>query len=107
MAGDQRLDALERAQEVRLARAEIKRELKRGEIGVAEILRPGSKVPDPLKTMAVAELLSAQNRWGATRSRGVLQRVEIREHRQVGELTTRQRRVLTQALAGASQAVTS
>lgn len=99
MAGTQHLDALERAQEVRLVRAEIKREVKRGELGVAEILQPGSEVPDTLRTMTIAELLSAQNRWGATRSRGLLRRVEIRENRPVGELTTRQRRALVDALA--------
>jgi hypothetical protein len=102
----QHLRALHRANEVRLARAELKRRVAAGEISVGEvILRP----PWEAERMSVSDLLMCQRRWGLQRCRKVLDQVPVSENRTVGSLTERQRRVLaallgteprTDALAG-------
>lgn len=61
----QHLDALERANAVRLARADLKRRIKAGKCTVEEVLAPGGEVPLEALTMPVCELLTAQVRWGS------------------------------------------
>jgi len=91
----QRLRALERANEVRLARAELKRRIADGEVSAAEvILAP----PGAARSWAVGELLASQRRWGTTRCRKFLQRHRINETKPLGELTERQRRLLAAQL---------
>ena len=91
----QRLQALERANEIRLARAELKRQIAYGAISAADvILEP----PLEASTWAVAELLLSQRRWGDTRCRKFLLRNQISENKQVGALTPRQRLLLAQQL---------
>jgi hypothetical protein len=91
----QRLRALERANEVRLARAELKRRIADGRVSAAEvILAP----PGAARSWAVGELLTSQRRWGTTRCRKFLQRQGINETKPLGELTERQRRLLAAQL---------
>jgi hypothetical protein len=91
----QRLQALERANEIRLARAELKRQLADGELSAAEvILAP----PSAAMSWAVGELLMSQRRWGSTRCRKFLLRNQIAENKPIGALTERQRRVLASQL---------
>ena len=67
----QRLRALERANAVRLARAELKRRIAEGDASAAEvILEP----PDEALSWAIGELLMSQRRWGTTRCRKFLAR---------------------------------
>jgi hypothetical protein len=91
----QRLQALERANEVRLARAELKRRIAEGESSVAEVLRDP---PHEAKSWAIGELLTCQRRWGSTRCRKFLSRHQIIETKPVGALTERQRRILVDQL---------
>ena len=60
-AGPQYMRALERANQVRLARAELKRRVASGEIEVAEVILD---CPWEADSMAVADLLMSQRRWG-------------------------------------------
>jgi hypothetical protein len=91
----QRLRALERANTVRLARAELKRRIADGEASAAElILEP----PDEALSWAIGELLMSQRRWGATRCRKFLARYHISETKPVGALTERQRRLIADEL---------
>lgn len=91
----QRLRALERANTVRLARAELKRRIAEGEASAAEvILEP----PDEAVSWAIGELLMSQRRWGATRCRKFLARNHISETKPVGALTERQRRLIASEL---------
>ena len=91
----QRLRALERANEIRLARAELKRRIADGNISAAEvILSP----PNAALSWAVGDLLTSQRRWGSTRCRKFLTRNQINETKQVGALTDRQRRLLADQL---------
>ena len=92
----QRLRALERANEVRLARAAIKRRIAVGEVSAAEVI---TKCPDAAESWPVGELLMSQRRWGTTRCRRFLSRHQIVETKRIGSLTDRQRQVLADALA--------
>jgi hypothetical protein len=91
----QRMRALERANEVRLARAELKRQIAEGEVTAAEIILDP---PRQAHSWAINELLMSQRRWGDTRCRKFLQRHQILETKQVGALTERQRNLLANAL---------
>ncbi len=87
----QRLRALERANEVRLARAELKRRIANGAISAADvILAP----PKEARSWAVGDLLLSQRRWGATRCRKFLVRNQVSETKPLDQLTERQRRLL-------------
>ncbi len=101
-AEPQRLRALERANEVRLARAEIKRRIAEDELSAAEIIL---SCPWEVDTWSVADLLMSQPRWGVSRCRKFLTRIEISEVKPVGKLTERQRLLLAQELAGAGPAI--
>jgi hypothetical protein len=90
--------ALERANEIRLARAELKRRIAEGSVSVAEVL---FEPPQEALSWAIGDLLTSQRRWGSTRCRKFLSRHQISETKQVGALTERQRRVLATQLESA------
>ena len=97
----QRLRALERANEVRLARAELKRRIAEGDVSAAEVILTS---PWEARSWALGELLLSQRRWGGTRCRKFLSRLQISETKQIGTLTERQRRALAAQLeAGATR----
>jgi hypothetical protein len=91
----QRLRALERANEIRLARAAIKRRIALGEVLAADVIL---ECPDAAGSWPVGELLMSQRRWGATRCRRFLIRNHIVETKPIGSLTERQRLVLAGSL---------
>jgi len=97
----QRLRALERANEIRLARAELKRRIADGDISAAEVILspPGAAI-----SWSIGDLLMSQRRWGTTRCRKFLLRNQINENKAIGALTERQRRLLAdQLMARASR----
>lgn len=87
----QHLKALERANAVRLARAELKRRIAAGDMNAAEVILTS---PWEVESMTVGDLLTSQRRWGATRCRRVLQAVPISESKTIGAMTERQRLAL-------------
>lgn len=91
----QHMQALARANRVRLARAELKRSIGRGEVDVSEVIRD---CPWETESMTLAELLTSQRRWGRTRARKLLQALALSENKRLGTLTPRQRALLTSAL---------
>lgn len=91
----QRLRALGRANEIRLARACLKRRIAVGEVSAAEVL---TACPEEASSWPVGDLLMSQRRWGSTRCRKFLARIQIIETKPIGKLTDRQRRVLAAAL---------
>jgi hypothetical protein len=97
-ARPQNMRALERANEVRLARAQLKRGVAFGEIDVAEVI---VDCPLEAQSMAVADLLMSQRRWGQTRCRQVLARLPMSEQKTVGSMTDRQRHALATMLSSA------
>jgi hypothetical protein len=97
-AEPQRLKALEQANQVRLARAELKRRIIDGDVSAAEVIL---SCPDAAQRWTVSELLMAQRRWGATRCRKFLERNGISEIKPIGSLTDRQRQMLATQLQAA------
>ena len=91
----QRMRALERANEVRVARATLKRLIGSGEITVAQAIL--SRVSE-IQNMAVIELLLSQRSWGHARCRGVLAAIPMSENKAVGSMTDRQQGVLVEML---------
>jgi hypothetical protein len=91
----QRLRALGRANEVRLARAALKRRIAIGDVPAAEvILAP----PEEARNWSVGDLLTSQRHWGNTRCRKFLARHQISETKAIGTLTQRQRALLAHQL---------
>src|ERR1700680_3951815 len=95
--GPQHMRALQRAHQVRLARAELKRRVSDGETTAADVILAS---PWEAESMAVAELLMSQHRWGHTRERRFLAGVPMTETKTIGSMTERQRRSLA-AMLGA------
>jgi hypothetical protein len=93
----QYMRALERANEVRLARAELKRKVAAGALGAAEVVL---ECPWEAESMAVSDLLTSQRRWGHTRCRKLLAQVPLTERKTIGSMTDRQRRTLAALLSG-------
>ena len=91
----QRLRALERANEIRLARACLKRQIARGEVTAAQVLLD---CPKEACSWPIGDLLMSQRRWGTTRCRKFLARNQIVETKPVGTLTERQRLLLAACL---------
>lgn len=86
----QHLKALAWANSVRIRRADLKCQIKRGDITVSEILRDP---PQEAETMSIEELLKAQERWGGRRAYKFLEYHQIRNsNRPVNALAERQRR---------------
>ena len=91
----QHMRALAHANEVRLARAALKREISAGTVSAADVVRDCPSVVD---SMTVSELLQSQRRWGLTRVRKFLMPLAVNEHRELGRLTIRQRGELARRL---------
>ena len=90
-ARPQHMQALQRANEVRLARAELKRNIAEGTITVSEVILT---CPWEAASMTIAELLTSQRRWGTTRCRKFLAGIGMPETKTVGSMTERQRTLL-------------
>lgn len=94
----QNMQALARANEIRLGRAKLKRDIKSGRLAVTDVI---ANPPEPALTMPVMDLLCAQYQWARARSLRTLQDVGVMsERRRIGDLTERQRRILVKALSG-------
>ena len=99
-ASPQHMRALERANQVRLARAELKRRVATGQLDVATVIL---ECPWEAESMAVADLLMSQRRWGQTRCRKFLSQIPMSEKKTIGSMTERQRRTLAAQLAPAAR----
>jgi hypothetical protein len=97
----QHLQALQRANAVRLARAELKRRVAEGEITAAEVILSS---PWEAASMTVSDLLTSQHRWGHTRCRKFLQCIPMSETKTIGSMTERQRHAVAQLLAAGDAA---
>jgi len=93
--GPQHLKALQRANEVRLARAALKRRVASGDVTAADVILA---CPAEVEGMAVSDLLMSQRRWGRTRCRKFLATIPLSENKQIGTLTERQRHAVAAEL---------
>jgi hypothetical protein len=93
---EQTMSALAEANRIRLARADLKRAIKRGEISVAEVLQ--TDFPEWLTKMPVGQLVEAVPGVGTYRCARVLNEVPVSPLQRLGYVTTRQRNVLAELL---------
>jgi hypothetical protein len=93
----QHMQALAQANRVRLARAELKRQVAEGEATVAEIVLT---CPWEAESMEIADLLMSQHRWGRSRCRRFLTSIPMTETKTIGSMTMRQRNELAARLSG-------
>jgi hypothetical protein len=89
--------ALAQANRVRLARADLKRQVAEGEADVAEVV---ISCPWEAESMTIADLLMSQHRWGRTRCRRFLASIPMLETKTIGSMTERQRHALAGQLNG-------
>lgn len=90
---DQRKDALQRANDVRIRRAQLKRDLKDGRVTIGDVLR---EPPDYLLTAKVADLLLAVPRLGRVKVNRLLTVCRVAQSKTVGGLSERQRTELVE-----------
>jgi hypothetical protein len=95
VAVPQQMRALQRANEVRSARTRLRKEVKAGEIAVADLV---ADPPEVIHGMEIFELLTAQRRWGRVKALRLLAIIQLRENKMIGEMTERQRRFLVHLL---------
>ena len=96
-AAPQHMRALAQANRVRLARAELKRQVTDGEVTVEEVVLSCAWEAE---SMSIADLLMSQHRWGRTRCRRFLASIPMSETKTIGSMTDRQRRALAARLRG-------
>lgn len=96
-AAPQHMRALAQANRVRLARAELKRQVTDGEVTVEEVVLSCAW---EASSMTIADLLMSQHRWGRTRCRRFLASIPMSETKTIGSMTDRQRRALAARLRG-------
>ena len=92
---NQRMDAMQRANEIRTQRAQHKRDLKGGRVSIHTlILSP----PKYLETAKVLDLLMAVPKYGRVKANKVLATCRISPSKTIGGLSARQRDELVSAL---------
>ena len=87
-AAPQHLMALRRANEVRLARADLKRRICSQKLSAASVVL---ECPWEADSMEISDILMSQRRWGRARCRRLLLSLGMPENKQLGTLTQRQR----------------
>jgi hypothetical protein len=96
----QRMQALQRANEIRIARATLKRQIAAGRTSAAQAILSG---PPEIEGMAVIELLRSQRSWGQARCRGLMRAIPLSENKTIGSMTDRQQRLLLAMLQAENQ----
>jgi hypothetical protein len=92
---NQRMDALAKANEIRTARAQLKRDLKAGRISIHQLLL---EPPEFLETAKVMDMLLAVPKYGRVKANKVLQTCRISPSKTIGGLSDRQRAELVSLL---------
>lgn len=90
------MEALQRANEIRSKRAQLKKQLKDGALSIAEVI---SSPPEYIQTAKVIDLLMAVPRCGKVRATRYLNQCRIAQGKTIGGLTERQRDELLELLA--------
>ena len=85
---DQRMEALKRANDIRVRRAQLKKDLKLGRALIEEILRDP---PEYVSTAKVFDMLMAVPKFGRVKAARFLNQCRISESKTVGGLSDRQR----------------
>jgi hypothetical protein len=85
---DQRMEALRRANDIRVKRAQLKKDLKNGRIQVEDIL---ADPPDFVGTAKVFDMLMAVPKFGRVKAARFLNQCRISQSKTVAGLSERQR----------------
>lgn len=85
---DQRMEALKRANDIRVRRAQLKKDLKDGSVQIEEVLR---KPPAYVETAKVFDILMAVPKFGRVKATRFLTQARISQSKTVGGLSDRQR----------------
>ena len=91
----QRMEALARANDIRTARAQLKRDLKAGRASIHQLL---TSPPEYLETAKVFDMLLAVPKYGRVKVNKVLQQCRISPSKTIGGLSERQRAELVSLL---------
>jgi hypothetical protein len=85
---DQRMEALKRANDIRVKRAQLKKDLKAGRVLVEQIL---AAPPAYVETAKVFDMLMAVPKFGRVKAARFLNQCRISQSKTVGGLSERQR----------------
>jgi hypothetical protein len=85
---DQRMEALKRANEIRVRRAQLKKDLKDGRLRIEVVLR---SPPEYVETAKVFDILMAVPKFGRVKAARFLNQCRISQSKTVGGLSERQR----------------
>ncbi|MGL6278812.1 MAG: integration host factor, actinobacterial type [Gaiella sp.] len=85
---DQRMEALKRANDIRVRRAQLKKDLKDGTAHIEDILLDP---PDWVSTAKVFDMLMAVPKFGRVKAARLLNQCRISQSKTVGGLSERQR----------------
>src|SRR6201989_663717 len=91
----QRMDALQRANEIRTKRAQLKRDLKAGRYSIHSLLL---EPPEYVGTAKVVDMLLAVPKYGRVKVDKILRQCKISPRKTVGGLSERQRNELVSML---------
>jgi hypothetical protein len=85
---DQRMEALQRANDIRVKRAKLKKDLKDGRVRIEEVL---DNPPEYVSTAKVFDMLMAVPKFGRVKAARFLNQCRISQSKTVGGLSERQR----------------
>jgi hypothetical protein len=85
---DQRMEALQRANDIRVKRAKLKKDLKDGRVRIEQIL---DNPPEYVSTAKVFDMLMAVPKFGRVKAARFLNQCRISQSKTVGGLSDRQR----------------
>lgn len=85
---DQRMEALKRANDIRVRRAKLKKDLKDGDVQIESILHDP---PEYVSTAKVFDMLMAVPKFGRVKAARLLNHCRISQSKTVGGLSERQR----------------
>jgi len=89
------MDALQRANEIRTRRAQLKKDLKGGRVSIHTLLL---KPPEYVETAKVFDMLLAVPKYGRVKANKILQQCRISPSKTIGGLSERQRTELVSLL---------
>jgi len=89
------MDALQRANEIRTRRAQLKKDLKWGRVSIHTLL---TEPPEYVETAKVFDMLLAVPKYGRVKANKILQQCRISPSKTIGGLSERQRTELVSLL---------
>ncbi|MEA2276637.1 MAG: hypothetical protein QOI62_2048 [Solirubrobacteraceae bacterium] len=89
------MDALQRANDIRTRRAQLKKDLKAGRVSIHKLLL---EPPEFIETAKVFDMLLAVPKYGRVKANKVLQQCRISPSKTIGGMSERQRTELVSLL---------